>query len=329
MNSSAKKIVSPNKVAVLPKVFLSTSISKEVRSEIQKLYGPRPLAFVSQLALAWLVIVSIIIAAETIQTWWATAFAIFIVASRQNIFGLLVHDQAHKLGIKGRKGDIFTNIFAAYPLLVLSVENYARTHLTHHKYYFTNSDPDHHRKSGPEWTVPMKKRELVSWFLKDAFGLSILKLIKGKSAVVGSTEFQRSKPTPKFVRPVFLLLLVACLTAFNLWTLFLLYWILPIMTVLPVLVRIGALTEHIYNTPEYEIEENSPLIVPSLLNRIFMPNLNFSYHAYHHWYPAVAFGHLPKIHKIYCQHGLIDESKVFYGYLSYMKFISRQLSQNP
>lgn len=320
MESSSKKLAS--REAVLPHVFLETKISKEARSEIQKLYGPRPRAFFAQLVLAWAVIFTSIACAKLAGIWWATLIAIFIVASRQNILGLLIHDQAHKLGMKGQAGDILANLFAGYPLLVMSVETYAKAHLAHHKYYFTEIDPDHLRKSGREWAVPMTKKELFKWFLRDLSGLNILNVVKGKTLKLDSTEFQRSKPTPRFVRPVFLFVLFAALTFFKLWPTFLLYWVVPMMTVLPVMIRWGALSEHIYNTPDYQIEENSPLIIPSLLNRILMPNLNFSFHAYHHWYPAVSFSNLPKIHEIYRRCGLVDESKIFFGYASYLKFIT-------
>jgi fatty acid desaturase len=308
---------------VLPKAFLGTQVPAHVLTQIRALYGPKTLPFLGQLVMAWGVMITAILAAQMIHSWWANLLAVLIVASRQNILGLLVHDQAHKLGIRGRKGDIITNLFAGYPLLILSVENYAKVHLTHHRYYFAHNDPDHLRKAGPEWQVPKSKKELFGLFLRDLCGLSTIRLIRGKNVKLDSKEFQRANPTPKFIRPLFMLTLVSALTYWKLWPLFLFYWLLPLLTVFQVIVRWGALTEHIYNTGGAKVEENSPLILPSWLDRIVLPNLNFSYHAYHHWYPNVSFSKLPEVHRIYRDSGLLDETKAFHGYFSFLKFICK------
>ena len=84
------------------------------------------------------------------QCPWATVIAVFLVATRQNLLDLLVLERAHLLGYRGRFGDHVVNRFAAYPLLVLTVEGYAQVHLAHHRDYFNASDPDFQRKSGDE-----------------------------------------------------------------------------------------------------------------------------------------------------------------------------------
>ena len=297
------------------------SVPNQVRMEVLKLSGPKARPFIIQLVMAWAVIATAIFSATYFKSWWVSILAILAVSSRQNILGLLVHEQAHKLGIRGMKGDLFTNIFAAYPLLVLSVENYAKVHLTHHKYYFTEKDPDHLRKSGKDWHVPFAKKNLARLFLQDISGLSTIKFIAGKNAVAKATEFDRDRPTPKFVRIGFLLTLVATLTFTQTWSIFLLYWVLPLLTFTQLIVRWGALTEHVYNTGGSNVEENSPLIIPGFLDRLLIPNLNFSFHVYHHWYPGVSFSQLPRVHQIFLENDLIDKSKVFYGYFDYFKFL--------
>ena len=84
-----------------------------------------------------------------------------------------MHDQAHCLGFKARFGDVITNIIAAYPLLVLTVEGYSKVHLSHHRHFFTQDDPDFLRKSGEEWHFPKKMSNLGKLFLRDLFGLNL------------------------------------------------------------------------------------------------------------------------------------------------------------
>ena len=72
-------------------------------------------------------IVVAIAAAVHIGTAWAAAIAIFLVTTRHNLLGLLVHEQAHLLGLRGRFGDLIVNCLAAYPLLVLIRARSARS----------------------------------------------------------------------------------------------------------------------------------------------------------------------------------------------------------
>ena len=104
------------------------------------------------------------------------------------MLGLLVHEQVHRLGSRGRYGDLITNLFAAYPLLVLSVEGYAQVHFAHHKYFYTDKDPDYARKSGPEWSIPMSRRQFARLFLRDIVGLNILRLIRSKKPETGGVR---------------------------------------------------------------------------------------------------------------------------------------------
>src|SRR5678816_4252521 len=70
-------------------------LSAAVADEIDRLSGARPLAFTLQLARAWAVIVGAVCLAIYADSVWATLSAIIVVATRQNVLGLLVHEQAH------------------------------------------------------------------------------------------------------------------------------------------------------------------------------------------------------------------------------------------
>src|SRR5689334_15001884 len=129
-------------------------LSPAVLAEISALNGAHPIAFTCQLVGAWVVIAGAIWWATYVGSAWATIIAIVIVATRHNVLGLLVHEQAHLLGYRGKHGDLLVNLFAAYPLLVLTVEGYAQVHLAHHRDYFSDKDPDFLRKSGEEWSFP-------------------------------------------------------------------------------------------------------------------------------------------------------------------------------
>jgi len=298
------------------------ALSPALRAEITALNGARPWAFTFQLVYAWAVIIGIVWWAVTMDALWATVIAILVVATRHNVLGLLVHEQAHLLGYRNRYGDLLVNLFAGYPLLVMTVEGYAQVHLAHHRDYFGEKDPDFRRKSGEEWSVPKTPLETAKLFLADLVGINTLKLIRGKKPVTGDIAFARRHRIPPWVRPVYFVVVAAVLTLTGAWHLFLIYWVLPIVTVSQVIVRWGAICEHKYNLPGASVAESTPLIVLSWWERLLLPNLNFAMHPYHHYFPGVSYSLLPRIHEIYCREGLIDHANVFRGYGAYLRYIT-------
>lgn len=294
------------------------SLSPAAREEIQRLSGPRPLQYLRQALLAWIVIFGAVYLAVQADTWWATLLAIFVVATRMNILGLLVHEQAHFLGFRGKWADLLANSLTAYPLMLLTIEGYAKVHLSHHKYYFSDRDPDLARKSGPDWTFPMPWSRLLKLFLADFTGLSIIKLVKGKR--LDADVFHRPHPLPQWVRPAFILGILALVTYFGVWKLFAIYWLVPLLFVFPTIVRLGAISEHVY-VPGGTVAETTPLLIQQWYEKLLLPNLNFAMHPYHHWHPAVAWCNLPKVHQIYQREGLVNESNVFHGYVHYIRHL--------
>jgi fatty acid desaturase len=291
-------------------------------AEILALNGARPLAFTSQLVGAWVVILGAIAWATYVDAIWATVIAIVAVATRHNVLGLLVHEQAHLLGYRGKYGDLAVNLFAGYPLLVLTVEGYAQVHLAHHRDYFSPKDPDFLRKSGEEWSFPKTRLETARLFLTDLLGINTIKLIRGKKESPQGFAFVRRYQIPRWVRPGYFVVVATALTLTNAWGLFLLYWLLPILTVSQLIVRWGAICEHKYNLPGASVPESTPLILLSWWERLLLPNLNFAMHPYHHFFPGISFSRLPRVHDIYCREGLVNLENVFFGYGAYLRFIT-------
>lgn len=286
----------------------------ELRKSIEALYGSRPLEFTVQIVLAWAVIIGAIVWAEWVDAWWATLLAIVVIATRMNIFGLLTHDQIHMAGYRHKYGDLLVNLFCAYPLILLTVQNYAQVHLAHHKYFFTEKDPDHVRKQGPEWTFPKSRWELARIFLHDMLGLNIIALARSKKVAKPDDQFVRRGWNPKWMHPAFLVTVIALLIATDTWQLALLYWVVPLLTSMQFIIRWAAICEHEYNNEGAPIVAATPLIVLKWWEKIIFPNLNFTLHIYHHYFPGVSFALLPLVHKRFQEAGLVKEEAVFHGY---------------
>lgn len=298
-----------------------STLPPELLEEIKPLKTRRPGRFFLELAYCWMVVFGVITAAVYIDHWLATVIAIFIVATRQNVLALLTHEQTHCTALKAYPGDLIVNLFGTYPLLVLTVEGYSGVHLVHHAKYFTEDDPDHIRKNGEEWNYPMKPSKFIKILLGDIIGLNVIKLIRGKKGEPRDTRFARENRIPSWVRPAYYLALFTVLTVTGTWGIFLLYWVLPLFTIFQIFVRWGAVCEHQYNRLGASVQATSPLIILNRWERLLLPNLNFTYHIYHHYFPSISFSQLPKVHEAFVRHGLVDDSAVFYGYWSYLRFL--------
>lgn len=298
----------------------ASALSPAAKREIMAMSGARPARFAAELAFTWLSIAGLIAAGLHFNNLVVTLLCAFLIATRQMVLALLLHEQVHRLGLRSKYADWLINVFAVFPLFVTTVEDYAKVHLSHHKYCFTADDPDFIRKSGPEWTFPMTKRQLMGIVLRDITGMNVIRLIRGKKAHA-TAEFTRRHPTPKWLRIGFFAAVAAALTVVGGWTTFLVYWVLPLLTVTQVLVRWVAVSEHEYNIENGSMHETTPLLRLTWWQRIVFPDLNFGLHVYHHMHPGVSFGNLPKVHEIYKREGLVDDSAIFYGQGAYLRFL--------
>lgn len=288
-------------------------LSPEGRLAIQALTRPAPGRWLLQCAVIWASIAVFITAAELADHWLVSVLAVLLVGSRQLALGYLMHDQAHHSAFRFRGGDILANALAAYPLLVLTTEKYAQVHLSHHRHYFTDQDPDFVRKNGPQWTYPQSRGQLLTTFARELLGLNLIRLIKGKTA--GSdTPYQRLGRIPAWVRPAYYLAWAVILTVVGGWTTFLIYWLLPLLTVTQAFLRWAAVCEHQYGVEDGRVEDTTPLIILPWWQKLLLSDLNFGMHVYHHYYPAVPFCDLPKVHRVFEREGLVHADRVYYGY---------------
>lgn len=314
---AAPLTVKPLRPAVLAE---ASALSSAARREIMALSGARPGRFAAELLLTWVSIAAFVAAGVYFDNLALTLLCIFLIGTRQMALALLLHEQVHRLGMRSKYADWFINVFAVYPLFVTTVEDYAKVHLSHHKYCFTKDDPDFLRKAGDEWTFPKTLGQLVMIAVKDLTAMNLVRLIRGKTAP-RTTEFERRNPSPKWLRFAFFAVAAAALTALGGWTVFFIYWVIPAMTVTQLMVRWIAVCEHQYNIENGTIHETTPLIQLKWWQRALMPDLNFGLHAYHHMHPGVSFANLPKVHEIYRKEGLVDESAIFHGQGAYLKFL--------
>lgn len=301
-----------------------SQLSPVAKAKIKSLSGPRPALFLFTLACTWLTICMTVYLAMVCDNLILSLAAIYFVATRQNILALLIHEQTHYLGLRSRLGDSVVNCLASYPLLAVTVESYAKIHLAHHRFYFTSRDPDFRRKQGVDWTFPMSGMKLASLFLLDVSGVSFVRhvLRASKSGKIEQSAFNRKSPSPRWLKPAYFAVAATAIYLVDGWFYLLVYWVLPLVTIFPMIVRWSAICEHSYGREGATVEETSPVILPTFLSKIFLPNLNFTMHVYHHYFPGVSFSALPEVHKIFMDENLVHADQVFSGHLDYLRYVT-------
>jgi fatty acid desaturase len=85
------------------------------------------------------------------------------------------------------------------------------------------------------------------------------------------------------------------ITLLGIWKGFLLYWIVPYMTMFLLFFYVRSVAEH-FGSMDYEEELGSTrTVIPYFWERWFFAPHNIHYHLEHHLFPGVPFYHLPKL----------------------------------
>lgn len=232
---------------------------------------------------------------------------LILVGSAQHGLTLVTHEGAHNNLSKTRLlNDFLARWFFAAPVL-LPYSIYRKRHFQHHGYLATDED-----------TKVLYKRSIKGWS-------SIIELLKSLTAYDFITQVMLVLK-PIFVRKQFgatktvglsevaydfFSLLTAQIVIFILFCLvdpkmYILLWVLPLVTVQMLFGKIRSIVEHrpfcedVVNgkmTPYY-MNTTRPInrtINPTIIERLLITKLNFSYHGEHHLYPSVSYQFLPDV----------------------------------
>jgi len=240
---------------------------------------------------------SILVVAAAAWHWWhpvTVLLAVLFIGARQHDLLVIMHDAAHhRLTKKRSLNDWISELFCAWPFVMVSTHGYRANHWAHHRHLNTTADPDLVGKTGPSWTFPMPARSLGWWLATDAIGLAQVRVL----AI--ARRLRTSAPTPtafKVGRLVFLAISAVAVTILDAWPPVLLFWVLPFCTWAPTLLRLRAIVEHYGIHADLPVGTRSRTVLPSLLDRVFIVNQPVWFHSEHHFHPSVPLHHLPELH---------------------------------
>ncbi len=268
-----------------------------------------PARATATLAFDWTVIVGVLTVAHLLDNLLFLLVAAPVMASRQHGLAVLMHDASHFLLHENRRlNDTIANLLTAYPILI-TVESFRRNHLRHHHHLGTPKDPDWaYRQGKADWEYPMSPQRFVRMILRIASGaggllyLSRTRALRTTAAREGTRRRAANPSSSRGLRFGYYagLGLIAWFT--GTWSTILLYWFLPLVTIVPTLTRIRAIAEHFGieyqpGVPRHDLNVTRT-VQPGWFERFFIGQHNVHYHIEHHLYCRVPFYNLPALHRL-------------------------------
>ncbi|MCP1120859.1 fatty acid desaturase family protein [Robbsia andropogonis] len=237
-----------------------------------------------QISVQWLVIVIAIVIASAADSTALTIIALVVIATRQHALLVLMHDAAHYLISRHKRGnDLCASFLLTFPLTI-STSRYRAHHLAHHRNLNTAADPDY-----ADAFAPATRGQLWLALLRDVTGLSTLQSLRSIDSFGVFGLFQQRDASNRAERSwfiVFIATVCVVATCCHLWFDVLLYWIAPMVFFLPPILRIRSLSEHagLANEP---VSRDARSVSPGWFERALFAPCNINRHWEHHLFPQV------------------------------------------
>ena len=209
-----------------------------------------------------------------------------------------------------------------------SYTQWRRVHRLHHAYLFTTQDPNYaERELNGETLAGFVPRQRVIQMLL-AGPRAITGFFIGRQDYVAPKSMTCEKrrlnhlatlllpykndpemETERRIKIVFFAAALLFVSLAGLWKAFLLFWLLPMYTVYPALLRLMDLTEHRWQVPSTRIADNTVSTRPNVIEHWLVSDLNRSFHREHHLFPTVPGVQLPRLSNILISAGNLDRPR--------------------
>ena len=257
------------------------------------------------LAVHWGSIVLIFSAIYHSQSVLIGIIALPIIAGLQNSLGSLAHETFHHKVFTARTLNTFVGrFFYSYPLGV-PYESYRRRHLDHHRKVGQRDDPDWGNYQGSQFE---SRSDVYRFFTSKLFGayllVNVLATIGGKQPPLLEGNRDKSPVTDVAFLVLTQLILFALVAIFFTWWMYIVFWLVPVVTLTSFLIGMRAYLEH--NDPNGDSGIDGRLFdySPGALEHFLVSPCHFHLHAIHHAFPAVPHYRLESMKKELGQYGI-------------------------
>ncbi len=269
------------------------SLQKSTLDKLSQLTPWRPLGriFVEMSAC-----LAIAVLCEVYGSWLWLPLAFLLIARSQHALLVIMHDCAHHRVLNGRFANTLLGELISWPFL-MTMRGYRRHHQKHHieTNLNTMNDPDFERTFRAGWRFPTTRSALLKVLLKDVLMLNTLELLQEARDAKNNQIATREDALWMVFRIAALIGLAAALTVWGGWHVFLLYWLLPLLTFLKAILRIRAIADH-FNLPGPQSAEQTRTVLAPWWERFLLAPCNIGIHTPHHRYPSIPYYRLKLAH---------------------------------
>ncbi len=242
---------------------------------------------------------------------------ITIIGSRQLGLAIIQHEASHGMLFRTRKlNEVLGQWIAASPMLI-AMKNYRIRHMAHHRFTRTEKDPENYLYT----PFPVSKHSMARKILRDFTGVSFVRTQAGIFAFLWGKPEGRWARLKDFygVTVCFYTVFIAAFALMGRMDLFLLMWVLPMITTQQFFLRIRNIAEHA-TVPDLENPlKNSRTTLANAFERMTFAPYWVNFHIEHHMVPFVPCWRLPEVHKIMLSKGFGRDMEIAHGYRAIIK----------
>lgn len=283
---------------------------------------------------AWAVILGSMAAlAWAWQIHWALALPVWLVSvlligGRQLGIAILMHDAAHRaLARTPWLNDLLGQWFCAWPVAA-ELHGYRAYHLQHHRKTQQADDPD----IGLSAPFPITRQSLWRKVVRDLTGQTTLKQRSAQiRSALGDPQWPWRKRAKRFVQRLGGPILINAVLLAGLWAaghpeMYVLLWIVPFFTWLPLITRLRNIAEHAVVPDNDDPFRNARTTHANLLMRAILAPYWVNFHVEHHLLMWVPGHQLPKLHRMLLAKEYGPKMELQPGYLTVLAMAT---SANP
>ena len=233
---------------------------------------------------------------------------VVVIAAMQHRLSGLAHDASHYTLFKNKlANELASDVLLMFPLMAMT-QKFRNTHNGHHR--FVNDpdrDPDLRRLQGDEdLPFPMPKPRF--WFRYVVKGLWLPALWKYLYGQARNANAGAGSDTPqiravyrfrigRMMRGCYWLTVLAVVHALHAWPIFLLFWVVPLLTAYPAFMQLREIAHH-SNAPDDGALTNSRVFrVNPILNAAVFP-YGQDFHVTHHLFAMLPHYNMARAHAI-------------------------------
>ncbi|NBF09654.1 fatty acid desaturase family protein [Pseudomonas sp. Fl4BN1] len=259
--------------------------------------------------------------------------AALIIARSQLALAVIMHESAHGVLLHSQKlNDLVGQWCAAGPLF-LSLQTYRAGHLKHHRHPMEHDDPVVGVFGLGDYPLPRGK--LATRLLADLCGvgyfISAFRFARGDyRAIMPRVDKTRGQVLGEVLSMVAGNGLLFGLLSWSGHPWFYLgLWLLPAITLLPLLGRVRAIMEHAGMPVSADQSQNARSIVRANWQTFVFGPHAIHYHIEHHLYVRMPFYHLRSVHEQLAARQLLPAANLYNGYVGVLRDVSYPTRKAP